>query len=286
MKKHLAIILSLLLVLMGMSACADNTGQNNHNNSNNNGGGTTPPAVTAKNVLIAYFSCTGTTAGIAERIAEETGGTLHEIQPAVPYTEEDLDYYSGGRADQEQADPAARPAIANSVENMQDYDIVFLGYPIWHGLAANADWKEGTRFSSGTTKEEIKTYLDSLGIKTGEESVKMKITVKTSILEATLADNSSVEALIATLKKASLTIEMRDYANFEKVGPLGFNLPRNDEPITAEAGDLILYQGNQFVIYYGTNTWNFTRLGKIENVTGKQLQEILGSDNVAVTLSI
>ena len=326
MKKHLAIILSLLLVLMGMSACADNTGQNNHNNSNNNGGGTTPPAVTAKNVLIAYFSCTGTTAGIAERIAEETGGTLHEIQPAVPYTEEDLDYYSGGRADQEQADPAARPAIANSVENMQDYDIVFLGYPIWHGqapkiiytflesydfsgktiipfctsgssgigssddnlhpLAANADWKEGTRFSSGTTKEEIKTYLDSLGIKTGEESVKMKITVKTSILEATLADNSSVEALIATLKKASLTIEMRDYANFEKVGPLGFNLPRNDEPITAEAGDLILYQGNQFVIYYGTNTWNFTRLGKIENVTGKQSQEILGSDNVTVTLSI
>ena len=86
MKKHLAIMLSLLLVLMGMSACADNTGQNNHNNSNNNGGGTTPPAVTAENVLIAYFSCTGTTAGIAERIAEETGGTLHEIQPAVPYT--------------------------------------------------------------------------------------------------------------------------------------------------------------------------------------------------------
>ena len=205
MKKHLAIMLSLLLVLMGMSACADNTGQNNHNNSNNNGGGTTPPAVTAENVLIAYFSCTGTTAGIAERIAEETGGTLHEIQPAVPYTEEDLDYYSGGRADREQADPAARPAIANSVENMQDYDIVFLGYPIWHGqapkiiytflesydfsgktiipfctsgssgigssddnlhpLATNADWKEGRRFASNTNAETVATWLEELDLK-------------------------------------------------------------------------------------------------------------------------
>lgn len=158
MKKHLAIILSLLLVLMGMSACADNTGQNNHNNSNNNGGGTTPPAVTAKNVLIAYFSCTGTTAGIAERIAEETGGTLHEIQPAVPYTEEDLDYYSGGRADQEQADPAARPAIANSVENMQDYDIVFLGYPIWHGRRR----KSSTPFWKAMTFRAKQSFLSAL----------------------------------------------------------------------------------------------------------------------------
>ena len=129
MKKYLAIILSLLLVLMGMSACADNTGQNNNNNSNNNGGGTTPPVVTTENVLIAYFSCTGTTESIAQLIAEETGGTLHEIQPAVPYTEEDLDYYSGGRADREQTDPTARPAIANSVQNIQAcLDRLNIGY--------------------------------------------------------------------------------------------------------------------------------------------------------------
>lgn len=205
MKKYLAIILSLLLVLMGMSACADNTGQNNNNNSNNNGGGTTPPVVTTENVLIAYFSCTGTTESIAQLIAEETGETLHEIQPAVPYTEEDLDYYSGGRADREQTDPTARPAIANSVQNIQDYDIVFLGYPIWHGqapkiiytflesydfsgktiipfctshssgigssddnlhsLATNADWKEGRRFASNTTAEKVATWLEELDLK-------------------------------------------------------------------------------------------------------------------------
>lgn len=131
MKKSFALILSLLLVLMGISACAD-TGQDNNNN-NNNSGGTRPPVAAASNFLVAYFSCTGTTEGIAEIIADETDGELHKIIPEDPYTEEDLDYYSGGRADQEQADPNARPEIANTVDNMADYDIVFLGYPIWHG---------------------------------------------------------------------------------------------------------------------------------------------------------
>ncbi len=60
---------------------------------------------------------------------------------------------------------------------------------------------------------------------------------------------------------------MHDYGNFEKVGPLGTDLPRNDEQITTEPGDLILYQGNSFVIYYDTNSWNFTRIGKINNAT-------------------
>ena len=129
MKKYFVIIFSLLLVLIGMFGC---TAENNRNNNVN---GTTPPIVTTKKTLIAYFSCTGTTARIAKPIAEETGSVLHEIQPEVPYTQEDLNYYSGSRADREQADPTIRPAIANGVENMQDYDVVFLGYPIWHGKA-------------------------------------------------------------------------------------------------------------------------------------------------------
>ena len=95
-----------------------------------NGGGTRPPAAAASNVLVAYFSCTGTTEGIAKAIADETDGELHKILPEDPYTEEDLDYYSGGRADREQADASARPQIANAVENIEDYDIIFLGYPI------------------------------------------------------------------------------------------------------------------------------------------------------------
>lgn len=71
-----------------------------------------------------------------------------------------------------------------------------------------------------------------------------------------------------------------------KVGPFPKSLPRNDEQISTEAGDLILYQGNSFVIYYDTNSWNFTRLGKIDNVTQQELKEILGSGSVTAVLSL
>ncbi len=95
-----------------------------------------------------------------------------------------------------------------------------------------------------------------------------------------------MDALIEALSDGPLTIEMRDYASMEKVGPLGMSLPRNDEQITTEAGDIILYQGNAFVIYYAPNSWNFTRLGKVNDVSGDELKEILGDGNVIVTLSL
>mgnify|MGYP001098684945 CR=1 FL=1 len=114
----------------------------------------------------------------------------------------------------------------------------------------------------------------------------LTITVNGTALTATLADNSSAQALRELLAEGPLTIEMSDYGNFEKVGPLGTDLPRNDEQITTEAGDLILYQGNSFVMYYATNSWNFTRLGKINEVTADELREILGDDSVTVTLSL
>ena len=91
------------------------------------------PEVTDSKILVAYFSATGTTRPLAEYAAEILDADLYEIVPEDPYTEADLDYYTGGRADQEQNDPSARPAISGSVENMADYDVVFLGYPIWHG---------------------------------------------------------------------------------------------------------------------------------------------------------
>lgn len=114
----------------------------------------------------------------------------------------------------------------------------------------------------------------------------MKLTIGNTTLTATLANNSSAEALVKLLKAGPVTINMDDYASMEKVGSLGTSLPRNDKQITANAGDLILYQGSAFVIYYGPNSWNFTRLGKIDNVTAKELKEILGSGSVSVTLSI
>ncbi len=114
----------------------------------------------------------------------------------------------------------------------------------------------------------------------------MKLTVNGTEFTATLADNSSAQALAAMLADGPVTIAMRDYDNFEKVGDLGRRLPTNDEQITTEAGDLILYQGNAFVIYYAPNSWNFTRLGHIDNVDAARLKEILAAGDVSVTLAL
>ena len=103
---------------------------------------------------------------------------------------------------------------------------------------------------------------------------------------AVLADNSSAEAFWDYLAQGDRQLRMSDYAGMEKVGPLGTNLPRNDRHIDTVPGDLILYQGNQFVIYYGTNSWSLTPLGHIENVSQSELIEVLGDGDVTVTLSI
>ena len=86
-------------------------------------------------ILVGYFSATGTTEQVAQQAAEILDADLYEIVPEDPYTEEDLAYYTGGRADQEQDDPSARPAITGGVEDMSQYGTILLGYPIWHGQA-------------------------------------------------------------------------------------------------------------------------------------------------------
>ena len=114
----------------------------------------------------------------------------------------------------------------------------------------------------------------------------MILTVNDRELTATLSDNSSAEALKELLAEEPITIEMKDYGNMEKVGKIGTDLPTNDEEITTEAGDLILYMGNSFVIYYAPNKWNFTKLGKINDVTAQELKNILGAGEVKITLSL
>ncbi|MDW6003570.1 cyclophilin-like fold protein [Vibrio mangrovi] len=113
----------------------------------------------------------------------------------------------------------------------------------------------------------------------------INITIGDQVLTATLVENSTTEALLKKLSEGPVSIAMKDYGNMEKVGSFGFNLPRNDEQITTEAGDLILYQGNAFVIYYAPNSWNFTRIGKINNVTTDALKNILGQGNIVVSIS-
>lgn len=123
-------------------------------------------------------------------------------------------------------------------------------------------------------------------MKTEEEQKMIIIQIGEHQLNATLVQNSSTEALLELLSEGPVTVSMSDYASMEKVGPLPTSLPTNDEPIQTEAGDLILYLGRSFVIYYDTNSWNLTRLGKIENVTAQELRDILGDGDVTAVLSL
>lgn len=116
--------------------------------------------------------------------------------------------------------------------------------------------------------------------------MKIQITVGDTTLTAIPENNSSAEAFLALLQEGPVTVEMSDYAGMEKVGPLGTSLPRNDTQISVDAGDVILYQGNQITIYYGTNSWNFTKLAVIEGATKESLLKVLGSGNVDVTFSL
>ena len=117
-----------------------------------------------------------------------------------------------------------------------------------------------------------------------QEEPTLTITFGDHVLSATFADNSSAAEFQALLAQGPLTIEMEDYGGFEKVGPLGTSLTRNDAQITTEPGDIILYQGNQITVYYGTNTWSFTRLARIDDPT--DLQEKLVDGTVSITFSL
>lgn len=119
-----------------------------------------------------------------------------------------------------------------------------------------------------------------------EEEAEMKLTVQVdgTTFSATLENNAAVDAFVEMMEQAPVVIEMSDYSGFEKVGSLGQSLPASNSQMTTQAGDIVLYNGNQIVIFYGSNSWSYTRLGKIDDLSG--WEEALGSGDVTVTFSI
>lgn len=289
------------------------------------------PSSNSGKILIAYFTRSGNTETLADRIQEKTGGTKFRIETVKTYPQDYSGVYDEAMKEQQEN---ARPELKTRVDNMAEYDTVFVGYPIWHGdtpmavrtflesydfkgkkvipFCSSGSSRPETSFSSvrasaagveildgfwtrgadvANAAEEVNQWIDGLGIlqKNGEEEImadKIHITAGDTTFTAALAGNSSAEALKELLSGGPLTIHMSDYASMEKVGPIGTSLPRNDEHIVTEAGDIILYQGNSLVIYYDTNTWNFTRIGKIEGVTKEQLLAALGTGDVTVTITL
>lgn len=116
----------------------------------------------------------------------------------------------------------------------------------------------------------------------------IKITVEGKSIPVAIEDNNATKELVKVLRKAPVSYEANDYGGFEKVGNLGFSLPASDTQITTGPGDVILYSGNQIVLFYGTNTWSYTRIGKMEYGTLDELKAFLkaGQGMITVTLSL
>lgn len=114
----------------------------------------------------------------------------------------------------------------------------------------------------------------------------MNIEINGKNIRVKLYENSSAEAVRELLKRGSFTIRMKDYAHMEKFGSFGMDLPANDERITTAPGDVILSEGNLLVIYYAPNTWNFTRLGKVQGLSAEELKKALGEGSITATLTL
>ena len=117
---------------------------------------------------------------------------------------------------------------------------------------------------------------------------KLYITIDGKTLSVELVDNVATQTLVAALQEGDITYEAHDYGGFEKVGSLGRSLPTSDAQMTTQAGDVILYSGNQIVLFYGSNSWSYTRLGRMEYSSQAELESFLkaGQGNIMVKLSL
>ena len=114
----------------------------------------------------------------------------------------------------------------------------------------------------------------------------MQLTINGTPVAVVWEDNEATAALLDAVKKAPLTIDTSRYGGFEQVGALGVTLPRDDRRITTSPGDIMLYSGDQIVVFYGANTWAYTPLGRIVDLSAQELTEMLGGESAAILLSM
>ncbi len=149
-------------------------------------------------------------------------------------------------------------------------------------IAVEATTKQGTSTESATASEAETTGSETTAETAKEKTMVLKI--GDTKVPVTWEDTDSVSDLKA-LAKDSLTIEMSMYGGFEQVGPIGQSITRNDSQTTTSSGDIVLYSGDQIVIFYGSNSWSYTRLGRID-LSEDEMKELLSNGNVTITLSM
>lgn len=145
---------------------------------------------------------------------------------------------------------------------------------------------EGETNTTETESAQADTNDENAEADNGEEDTEMKMQIEAggSTFTATLEDNEAAAALVEMMEEEPVVIEMDDYSGFEKVGSLGTSLPASNRQMTTQAGDIVLYNGSQIVMFYGSNSWSYTKLAEVDDLTG--WEDALGSGSVTVTLSV
>ena len=141
---------------------------------------------------------------------------------------------------------------------------------------------DGAQMQTNTPDSEIENLETE--VETEDISMKMNVQIGDISFTATLEDNAATSELIEMMREAPITINMNDYSGFEKVGPLGRSLTTDNHQTTTSAGDIVLYSGNQIVMFYGSNSWSYTRIGRIDDLTG--WEDALGSGSITAVFSL
>ncbi len=172
-----------------------------------------------------------------------------------------------------QAQTPSRQAEPSTIDSSSQSDIL-------NGSenAGESSMQETERNETDTAETDIQDNMEENKVEN------MNVQVGDVVFSATLEKNEAVSALVEMMRESPVVIQMSDYSGFEKVGSLGTSLPTSNSQTTTQAGDIVLYNGNQIVIFYGSNSWNYTRLGYIDDLTG--WEEALGRGDVTVIFSL
>ncbi len=174
--------------------------------------------------------------------------------------------------------------MKNSSVRLLSLCVVFCLFLVGCGAAdTRADNVEVSAQNPSSEQESAENMQLKAKSKDAEPMLQMKIGENPVTVE--WEENESVEALKELCLNAPLMIQMYMYGGFEQVGPIGQSLPREDSQTTTQAGDIVLYSGSQIVVFYGSNSWAYTRLGRIADKSATELKDLLGNGDVTVTLT-
>jgi hypothetical protein len=161
-----------------------------------------------------------------------------------------------------------------------DYDSISAYQERWW----EADTEEPPAKGNNSTEADIEEETETAAAAEEVSAKMMQMKIGDIAVDVAWEENESVEALKKLCAVEPLTIKMSMYGGFEQVGSIGSKLPRNDKQTTTAAGDIVLYSGNQMVIFYGSNSWAYTRLGHITDKDAEEMAELLSNGDVTITV--